>query len=85
MANKPTQLQKKDVPSGQITKEQTFWDWFSKKQEQYFDFEKNQEKLFDELNTKLNDLDENLTFEFSFKHWLFKFTHNNILLSSNFW
>jgi hypothetical protein len=50
---------------GQKTKEKKFWDWFSKNSDLYFDFEKNQEELFNTLNKKLNEVEENLTFEFS--------------------
>ncbi len=46
-------------------KEKLFWDWFSTNQYLYFNFEKNREALFDLLTTKLNEIDENLTFEFS--------------------
>ena len=46
------------------TKEQKFWDWFSERSNQYFDFEKDQEKLFNELKLRLNRINEELTFEF---------------------
>lgn len=49
----------------QKTKQKKFWAWFSKNSDLYFDFEKNREELFDTLNKKLNEVDENLTFEFS--------------------
>lgn len=51
--------------SGQETKEQEFWNWFSKNSEQYFHFEDNQNKLFNELGIKLAEVDKGLTFEFS--------------------
>ena len=46
------------------TKEQKFWDWFSERSNQYFDFDKDQERLFNELNLRLNKINEDLTFEF---------------------
>ena len=47
------------------SKERLFWDWFSEKSDQFFNFERDQDKLFDELTTKLHDMDDNLGFEFS--------------------
>jgi hypothetical protein len=49
---------------GLKTKEQKFWDWFSKRSERYFEFEKEQENLFDELKLRLNRINSDLTFEF---------------------
>jgi len=46
------------------TKEQKFWDWFSERSGQYFDFEIDQEKLFRGLKLRLNKINEDLTFEF---------------------
>jgi hypothetical protein len=46
------------------TKEQKFWDWFSERSGQYFDFEKDQEKLFRDLKLRINKVNEDLTFEF---------------------
>jgi hypothetical protein len=46
------------------TKYQKFWDWFSERSEQYFDFEKKQEDLFNELKLRLNKINGDLTFEF---------------------
>jgi len=46
-------------------KEQKFWNWFSENQNLYFDFEQNQAELFDRLHKKLNEVNENITFEFS--------------------
>lgn len=46
------------------TREQKFWDWFSERSPQYFDFEKDQEKLFNELKYRLNLINPDLTFEF---------------------
>jgi hypothetical protein len=46
------------------TKEQKFWDWFSERSNQYFDFDKDQERLFNELKLRLNKINEDLTFEF---------------------
>jgi len=45
-------------------KEQKFWDWFSERSNQYFEFEKDQDKLFNELKLRLNKINADLTFEF---------------------
>jgi len=46
------------------TKENKFWDWFTKKSNIYFKFEEDRENLFDELKSKLNKINQDLTFEF---------------------
>ena len=45
-------------------KELKFWDWFSERSEKYFEFEKDQENLFNELKSRLNKINKDLTFEF---------------------
>ena len=47
------------------TKEQTFWKWFEKNQEDLFHFEKDREAIFDRLTKALNKVHVDLTFEFS--------------------
>lgn len=47
------------------TKEKRFWEWFTVKSDQYFNFESDLDRLFDELATELHKVDENLGFEFS--------------------
>jgi len=47
------------------SKEQTFWDWFSKNAELYFYFEKNQAVLFSKLKAELEKIHPDLVFEFS--------------------
>lgn len=47
------------------TLEQKFWDWFSSRSADYFDFEQNQEELFDELHRRLAKVNPELCFEFS--------------------
>ena len=47
------------------TKEQAFWKWFEKNQEDLFHFEKNREAVFDRLAKALKKVHDDLTFEFS--------------------
>ncbi|MHA6248933.1 hypothetical protein ACXYMU_13400 [Pontibacter sp. CAU 1760] len=47
------------------TKEEKFWDWFSKNEQTYYQLEQNQETEFDRLSQELKQIDENLVFEFS--------------------
>jgi len=47
------------------TKEKRFWEWFTVKSDQYFNFENDQDRLFDDLAKELHKVDENLGFEFS--------------------
>src|SRR5689334_14323089 len=47
------------------SKEQDFWTWFQKNKDDYYHFENNQDKLFDKLNSQLNRIHNDLTFEFS--------------------
>jgi hypothetical protein len=46
------------------TKEQAFWSWFEKNQEELFHFEKNQDVVFDRLTKALKKVNQDLTFEF---------------------
>jgi len=46
------------------TKYNNFWNWFSKHDNELYDFEKDQEKIFDNLQAELQKIDSNLTFEF---------------------
>ena len=48
-----------------ISKERLFWNWFSEKSDQYFNFEQDQDNLLEELAKKLHEVDEQLGFEFS--------------------
>jgi len=43
----------------------TFWEWFTKHSNKYFNFENNQDELFTKLKNQLNSIDSNLVFEFS--------------------
>lgn len=43
----------------------SFWDWFIKNQDKIFEFEKNQDAVFDELTSRMEKVNKNLTFEFS--------------------
>jgi hypothetical protein len=46
-------------------KYEIFWDWFSKNENEYYNYEKkNQELLFNNLHQKLIEIDSNLVFEF---------------------
>lgn len=45
------------------SKEEKFWDWFSKQQNELYHFEKNRDKLFTEFGDELTKIDTNLTFE----------------------
>lgn len=47
------------------SKEELFWNWFSKNSNQYYRFEQNQNALFQKLKSELNKIDPNLVFEFS--------------------
>lgn len=47
------------------SKQEAFWDWFSKNSEAYFYFEQNQNFLFSQLKSELNKLHTDLVFEFS--------------------
>jgi len=47
------------------SKEQIFWDWFSKNADLYFHFEKNQDILFSKLKSELEKIHSDLVFEFS--------------------
>lgn len=46
------------------TKEQAFWSWFEKNQDELFHFEKDREAVFDRLSTALKRVHPDLTFEF---------------------
>lgn len=47
------------------SKQETFWDWFSKNNKTYFYFEQNQDVLFLNLKRELNKIHKDLVFEFS--------------------
>ena len=47
------------------TKEQAFWSWFGKNQEDLFHFEKDREAIFGRLTEALHKVHGDLTFEFS--------------------
>jgi len=47
------------------SKEEQFWNWFTKESNTYFHFENNQDELFLRLKDKLEKIDSNLVFEFS--------------------
>jgi len=47
------------------TKEEIFWKWFIKNQEEIYAFEKDREVVFDRLSKALHKVHEELTFEFS--------------------
>jgi hypothetical protein len=47
------------------TKEQAFWKWFEKNQDDLYHFEKNQEAVFDRLSAAMGKVHEELTFEVS--------------------
>ncbi len=46
------------------TKEEAFWKWFEKNQEDLFHFERDREAIFDRLTKALNKVHGDLTFEF---------------------
>ena len=46
------------------TKEQVFWKWFEKNQDELYHFEKDREPVFDRLSTAMGKVDDYLTFEF---------------------
>lgn len=46
------------------TKESKFWKWFQKNEEMLFSFEADQENIFDKLQTQMNKVNGDLTFEF---------------------
>lgn len=56
---------KNKICCGLKSTERLFWDWFTVKSDQYFNFENDQDRLFDELATELHRVDSNLGFEFS--------------------
>ncbi|MEZ5433329.1 MAG: hypothetical protein R3F31_19640 [Verrucomicrobiales bacterium] len=47
------------------TKEETFWKWFEKNQDDLYHFEKDTEAVFDRLAAAMNKVHDDLTFEFS--------------------
>src|SRR5437867_10649120 len=47
------------------TKEQAFWKWFEKNQDDLFHFERDREAIFDRLANALKEVHDDLTFEFS--------------------
>lgn len=48
----------------QHNREKAFWDWFQANDERLYNFERDQEPTFDLLQTELQKVDKNLTFEF---------------------
>lgn len=46
-------------------REQSFWKWFEKNQDDLYHFEKHTEAVFDRLATEMHKVHEDLTFEFS--------------------
>ena len=50
---------------GSKTKEEKFWDWFKSNESYYYSEAGDREELFSELRTELQEIDENLTFEFA--------------------
>ena len=47
------------------TKEQVFWKWFEKNQDDLYHFEREREAVFDRLSAAMGKVHEDLTFEFS--------------------
>jgi hypothetical protein len=47
------------------TKEERFWDWFKANETSYYSEAGDREELFTELRTHLQEIDENLTFQFA--------------------
>jgi hypothetical protein len=47
------------------TKEQAFWKWFERNQDDLFHFERDREAIFDRLSDALSKVHSDLTFEFS--------------------
>jgi len=47
------------------TKEQAFWSWFEKNQDDLYHFEKDREAVFDRLSAMMATVHDDLTFEFS--------------------
>lgn len=50
---------------GTQSKEVTFWDWFSKNENNLFYLEKDQERLLDSISSALNEYEDGLVFEIS--------------------